>query len=271
MCIKIFEVHPFIALKKIDNIIYFLLLCIIFCDTNTFAQYYTVKEKIMHLQTFDEKPLHYGYFLGFNNFGYQIQYNSNYSVPSNRNFPNNKRGLNLPNIELIKNTGFNVGLIGDLRLNKYFNLRLEPGLYYTQRDLIYPESTSGLSNDEDYLREVKSTYIHIPLLVKFSAKRINNFKPYLLAGVSTSFNLSSNEKNNDDNYSNVFRVTSQSFNYEIGFGIDFYLVYFKFSPSIRGIFSMQNELIQDNNINSPWTSNIKNLLSQGVAINLTFE
>ena len=116
--------HPCIALKRIDNLTYFLLLCIIFCDANIFAQYYTVKEKIMHLQTFDEKPLHYGYFLGFNNFGYQIQYKSNYSVPANRNFPNNQRGLNLPNIELIKNTGFNVGLIGDLRLNKYFNLRL---------------------------------------------------------------------------------------------------------------------------------------------------
>ena len=263
--------HPYIALKRIDNIIYFLLLSITICDNIIYAQYYTVKEKIMHLQTFDEKPLHYGYFLGFNNFGYQIQYNSNYSVPSNRNFPDNKRGLNLPNIELTKNTGFNVGLIGDLRLNKYFNLRLEPGLYYTQRDLIYPQGTSGLTNDEDYLREIKSTYIHIPLLVKFSAKRINNFKPYLVGGVSTSFNLSSNEKNNDDNYGNVFRVTSQSFNYEIGFGIDFYLVYFKFSPSIRGLFSFQNELVQDNNSNSPWTSNIKSLLSQGFAINLTFE
>ena len=66
-------------------------------------------------------------------------------------------------------------------------------------------------------------------------------------------------------------LLAQSFNYEIGFGIDFYLVYFKFSPSIRGIFSIQNELIQDNNSNSPWTSNIKSLLSQGFAINLTFE
>ena len=72
-----------------------------------------------------------------------------------------------------------------------------------------------------------------------------------MAGLSTSFNLSSNEKNNDDNYGNVFRVTSQSFNYEIGFGIDFYLVYFKFSPSIRGNIFLQNELIQDNNLNSP--------------------
>jgi hypothetical protein len=68
-------------------------------------------------------------------------------------------------------------------------------------------------------------------------------------------------------------MENQSFNYEVGFGIDFYLVYFKFSPSIRGIFSFQNELIYDNPTNdlSPWTSNITRLLSQGIAINLTFE
>ena len=263
--------YKYIVFKKINTSIQFLIFSIIICNTIVYSQYYTVKERIMHLQTFDEKQLHYGYFLGFNNFGYQIQYKNNYYVPSNRNFPNNEKGLNLPNIELIKNTGFNVGLIGDLRLNKYFNLRLEPGLYYTQRNLIYPEATGGLTSDEDYIREVKSTYIHLPLLIKFNAKRINNFKPYLVAGVSTSLNLSSNEKNNDDNYSNVFRVKSQSFNYEIGFGVDFYLVYFKFSPSIRGIFSFQNELIKDNNPDSPWTSNIKSLISQGIAINLTFE
>ena len=91
--------------------------------------------------------------------------------------------------------------------------------------------------------------------------------------MSTSFNLSSNQKNNDDNFNNVFRVTAQTFNYEVGFGIDFYLVYFKFSPSIRGIFSIQNELIPDNTTSgrSPWTSNITNLISRGVVINFTFE
>ena len=68
-------------------------------------------------------------------------------------------------------------------------------------------------------------------------------------------------------------MTSQTFSYEVGFGIDFYLVYFKFSPSIRGIFSIQDELVPDNILNgkSPWTSNITHLSTQGVVINLTFE
>ena len=30
-------------------------------------------------------------------------------------------------MELAKNLGFNVGLIGDLRINRFLNLRLEPG------------------------------------------------------------------------------------------------------------------------------------------------
>ncbi|MGB2245138.1 MAG: porin family protein [Flavobacteriaceae bacterium] len=234
------------------------------------AQYYRVKERVKHLQNFDKKTLHYGYFFGFNNFGYDIKYVENYAVPSSSRIPD---GQNLPNIELVKNTGFNVGLIGDLRINEYFNLRIEPGLYYNQRDLMYPSNTPRMSSEADYLREVKSTYIHLPLLIKFSGERINNWKPYLVGGVSTSFNLSSNAKNNDDNFNNVFRVNSQMFSYEVGFGIDFYLVYFKFSPSIRGIFSIQNELIKDNPSNgiSPWTSNITSLMSQGIAINLTFE
>lgn len=92
-----------------------------------------------------------------------------------------------------------------------------------------------------------------------------------MAGLSTSFNLSSNQKSNDDNQNNVFRVKSKTFNYETGFGIDFYLPYFKFSPSIRGIFSINNELIQDDDIKSPWTSNINKLFSRAVVINFTFE
>jgi len=49
------------------------------------------------------------------------------------------------------------------------------------------------------------------------------------------------------------------------------LTYFKFSPSIRGIFSLKNELVKDNDLSSPWTSNIENLYSRGLLINFTFE
>lgn len=223
------------------------------------AQYPQVRERVQNLPQFDDRFVHYGYFVGVNNYFFDFDYDLDYY-----------RTNNFPDIEVTQSTGFTIGLIGDMRINQYFNLRLEPGLYYTQRDLLYPD-WGEFETESDRIREIKSTYIHLPLLLKISALRINNFRPFLLAGVSTDFNLSSNKKNTDDNFSNVFRVENQTFNYEIGLGFDFYLFYFKFSPSIRGIFSMQNELIPDNAPNSPWTGRIAKMVSRGVVINLVFE
>jgi hypothetical protein len=218
-----------------------------------------VKERIINLPNFDKRPVHYGYFLGTNQYDFKFEYITNYY-----------KELMYKDIEVIQKNGFNVGLIGDLRVNTYFNLRFEPGLYYNQRELVYPEFPE-FTRESDRFREVKSTYIHLPLYIKINTKRINNFRPFLLAGISTDFNLSSNEKNSDDNASNVFRTTSQNLNYELGLGFEFYLYYFKFSPSLRSIFSFQNELIPDASPDSPWTGNIVNMFSRGISLIITFE
>ena len=163
--------------------------------------------------------------------------------------------------------GFNVGLLGNLRISNYFDLRLEPGLSFTKRNIVFP----GFSDPKDNLREVKATYIHIPLLLKVSTKRLNNIKPFLIGGFSTSFNLSSNENNPEDNETGRFRSTTNNYNYELGFGIDIYLYYFKFTPSIRGIFGLNDQLVRDIDPNSGWTRNIEKMTSRGVFINFTIQ
>ena len=150
-------------------------------------------------------------------------------------------------------------------------MRFEPGLYYTKRDLEYPESYfPTTSTPSDLLREVNSTYLHFPILLKFSSLRTGNVRPYLVGGVSATLNLSSNSKSVDDNYADRFRVKSWTTNYEMGFGIDIFSEYFIFSPSIRGVFGINDELIRDNNINSPWTGNIDSMKTRAVFINFTF-
>jgi hypothetical protein len=56
----------------------------------------------------------------------------------------------------------------------------------------------------------------------------------------------------------------------MGFGIDLYFEYFKFSPSIRGVFGFNDEIIRDADPNSPWTGNIESLKTRAVLINFTF-
>ena len=150
---------------------------------------------------------------------------------------------------------------------------MEPGLFVTKRNLIYDESYfEGLSfNNSDLLREVNSTYIHVPLLIKASTKRLNNFKPFIIGGISTAINLSSNEKNPDDNDNGEFRTKTNMYFYELGFGIDFYLYWFKFTPSIRGVFALNDELVRDEDPNSPWTGNVTTMKTRGIFINFTFQ
>lgn len=237
-------------MKKLFVVLTFIL----FAGSVSAQQSFFTRERLTNMENFDMKPLSWGYFLGFNFYDFNFDYI-------------NQQDDHNTDILVKESIGFNVGLVGDLRINNNINLRLEPGLYFTQRNLTFP----GFVESKDYFREVKSTYIHIPLLLKVSTNRLNNFKPFVVAGISTAFNLSSNENNPDDNRQGNFRMKSTPMFYEIGFGIDFYLFYFKFTPSIRGVFAMTNELVPDNDINSPWTSNIENLATHAVFINFTFQ
>src|SRR5690606_26183271 len=107
--------------------------------------------------------------------------------------------------------------------------------------------------------------------LKFSTTRINNYKPFVVGGVSTSLNLSSNENNPDDNDDGQFRMTTNNYYYEIGFGIDLYLYYFKFTPSIRGIFAINDEFVRDNNSNNFYSGYVDKMSSRVVFLNFTFQ
>lgn len=208
------------------------------------------KEKVLNKENFDKNRWSWGYFLGANIYDFQIKYEDQGE-----------------DIDVEKNPSFNVGLIGNLRINDYVSLRLEPGVVFSNRNLTF----QNLQNENDRFRELNSSYIHIPLLLKFSSKRVNNFKPFIVGGASISHNLSSNEDNPQDNSAGQFRLKTQNYYYEVGFGIDFYFDYFKFTPSIRGVFGMGNELVRDENPNSPWTSQIESLKTRGIFVNFTFQ
>ncbi|NJB70778.1 hypothetical protein GGR42_001240 [Saonia flava] len=208
------------------------------------------EKPILNLENEDKPFLNFGYFLGFNQYDFQFEYKDD-----------------LPDILVDKSFGFNVGLIGEMRINEFLDVRFEPGLHYTQRIMGFP----GFTAENDAIREVKSTYINFPLLLKVSAKRLGNWKPFLIGGASSSLNLGSNQDSLDDNSSGTFRMKKITYYYELGFGIDFYTQYFKFAPSIRGVFALSDELVRDVDPDSPWTGNIDAMRTRGIFVNFTFE
>ena len=205
-----------------------------------------------NLPNFDEKNLKFGYFIGTNTYDYKILYKENPRYP----------------ITIERGTGLNIGLIGELKINNNLNLSFEPGLYSNNTKIIFNERLFFTSYN-DTLWNVKSNNIHLPILIKYNSKRLGNFKPYLQAGVSTSLNLGKIEGSFENYLIENLNFADVGFFYELGFGIDFYLRYFKFSPSIRGVFSIKNELTE-NIPQIPWTGNLDMMFTRAVFVNLRF-
>lgn len=207
------------------------------------------RDVVEYQQNWDQQKMFWGYYLGFNKKDYKISYLDNDTF-----------------IKVTPSVGFNVGLIGDLRLHKNVSLRIEPGLSSNTKTLTF----THISGAQDSIREVNSTYLRVPLLLKLNTDRLNNIRPYIIGGVSYDYNFSSNEDNPDDNSDGEFRMKKNNFTYEVGAGIDIYLPYFIFSPSIRGVFAINNELVKDNDPNSQWTGNVDYFGTRGIFLKLAF-
>jgi hypothetical protein len=98
--------------------------------------------------------------------------------------------------------------------------------------------------------------------MKVSTLRFANVKPYIVAGPSVSINLNSQEKTEPD--VQVLKTKTFNYGYELGIGVDLYMPYFKFSPSIRGVFGQSNELVTE-------LPNVQGIYTRGVFLMLTFE
>lgn len=211
------------------------------------------RERVENLPTFDDRKIHYGFYLGMNQNDFKL----------------NLRNSSITNADITvePTAGFNVGLIADLRLHKNLNLRLEPGLVSNSKKIYF----NHLTTESERVREIGSTYLHVPLIFKFSTDRYKNIRPYVLAGVSYDYNFSSNEENQDDNSAGQFRMKTHNFMYEVGLGVDIYLYFFKFSPSIRGVFALNNEIKYDDDPTSQWTAPINYMGTRGIFLNFAFE
>lgn len=241
-------------LKKI------ILFTIILSSTGVFSQ---KREPIEYLSNFDKKAVRWGFYLGLNNTGYKLTYTED--IPQ-------QVGDAYDNISVKPTIGFNVGLIGDFRLHKNINFRLEPGIFYNSRVIHF----DYLIGENNTTREAASTFLYVPLLMQFSANRYKNIRPYVSGGLAYGYNFTSNYNSSEDNFNKKFRLQANTYFYEIGLGMDFYFYYFKFSPSIRGVFAINNELQRDQRDTEPnsfsyWTTPIKNLRTTGVFIRFTFQ
>ena len=130
--------------------------------------------------------------------------------------------------------GFSVGVIGDLYLNPYLNLRFTPAIHFGDKKFLFREQSSG----EEFTTNVRSSYLNFPLDLKYTALRLNNYRPYILAGAYGSFDIGRKK-------GNPLLLKSTDFGLEFGMGCDLYLPFFKLCPELKFCFGLVDLLEKD--------------------------
>ena len=138
------------------------------------------------------------------------------------------------------NAGFSVGVLADLRLSQHLNLRFAPSMHFGAKHLMFRNLTETDSEGRplEATQDMKNTYIALPIDLKFSAQRWNNYRPYITAGVSPMINLTS--KNQE-----YIQLKSSDFFVEVGLGVDLYLPFFKLIPELKFCYSLRDALDHD--------------------------
>jgi hypothetical protein len=92
---------------------------------------------------------------------------------------------------------------------------------------------SGKPKEET--QNLKCTYLSIPVDIKYSAERFNNYRPYIIAGINPMTNLTSSSQE---------FLALKRFDpcVELGIGCDLYLPFFKLIPELKFVYGLSNTL-----------------------------
>ena len=170
------------------------------------------------------------------------------------------------------NSGFSVGVLADLRLSQHLNLRFSPTMHFGAKHLTFRNltETDPEGRPIEVRQDMKNTYISLPFDLKFSAERWNNYRPYMVAGVNPTLNLTSKSQE-------YIQLKKADLFLEVGLGCDFYLPFFKFIPELKFCYSLRDALdhdhageLQDANMRK-YTNAVTRGVSKMVVLTFYFE
>lgn len=219
------------------------------------ALLYAQSSRVPNLPKYDKTKLHFGFLLGLNVTDFTIKRKGNFNFSDS-----------LYSVESAKQSGFNLGIVSNLRIGNNFDLRFIPDLSFATRNLEYYIFVNGVRVNK-VVKKVESTFLEFPLEIKFKSNRIHNYRIYVVGGGKYVIDMVSQAKvkNKDKEY---VKLKRNDYGYTIGAGIDCYMERFKMAFEIKMYHGLSNLLVPDQSI---YSRTLDKLNSKIFMINVTFE
>ena len=136
--------------------------------------------------------------------------------------------------------GFGLGGLVNFRLAESWDLKTMVNIQFARRDMNY-----YFKQDVVKKAEMEATYMELPLTLEYKGKRHKNVRMYVLGGVTYRFDFTSDVDTDRSDTKPVVALYPNTFSYDIGFGLDIYYDFFKFSPELKLSNGLGNQLVPD--------------------------
>lgn len=211
------------------------------------------QNRILNMQDHDDKTYYFGLTFGFNQSRHRIKYSEAFA--NTDTFMNIQPGWG---------SGFNLGIMGNLKLSKFVDLRLIPSISFAEKRLQFNQP-----NDPQIInrKTIESIYVHLPLQLKFKSDRIHNFRFYALSGVKMDYDMAANA--NSRKKDEFLKFKPMDLGYELGFGLEFYYPNFIFSPEIKISEGLMNQIYIDRSL--PLTNAIDQIRTRSIVFSIHLE
>jgi hypothetical protein len=217
-----------------------------------------------NLGDFDDKPVHFGFALGFNQPGFYLEKSLSHIFIDD----------SLQSLLVSSKGGFTLGVITSLNINENFKIRFVlPSLSFQESEMEYTYLNPSNFEQTVYVKSLRPVYLDFPVLLKFRTNRINNFAVYGIVGLRYGIDMSSNidVNNSIDLEDQVIKLNKHDFGSEVGGGIDLFLEYFKLGIELKLGSGMRNMLYTIPGEETKFDNAIESLRSRVWTLSFTFE
>ena len=238
----------FIGIRNLSLVFTFLfsLLTIEMVNGQSLRGNYNFKE-------FEAKPYYFGITLGYNTSFFDI-------TPSDQFIGNES----IAQVQSVSGPGFNLGIVSNLKIGKYFDFRFLPTLSFAEKNIAY----AVVDNDRpNYSRKVESVLVELPFHARYKSAPYNDVRLFMIGGIKYSYDVNSDR--NLRQADQLVKISPTNFAIEYGAGIQFFFPYFIFSPEIKVSHGLGNTLIYNGNLEE--SNVIEKVLSRALTISLHFE
>lgn len=167
-------------------------------------------------------------------------------------------------VESVSGPGFNLGIVSNLKIGDYFDLRFLPTLSFAERNIRYNKNNRNQTFTQ---RSVEQVLVEMPFHVRYKSAPFRDIRLFVIAGVKYSFDVASDSRTRQAE--SLVKISPNDFAVEYGAGIQFFFPYFIFSPEFKVSHGLGNTLIYNNNLEE--STVLEKVLSRTFTISLHFE